>query len=197
MTWSGLSKRKAVFVLGALVVVAVLLVLLQPKGAVRLKIIKRAIEQGQSVVFFRVETDRRFQLHMVERVSGESTDNPYQFTNYGAGEFWGPAQAWPMGGDQIARTGFGVLAPTNRTWKLRIEVILDSGRLVDRLRDMPEVYRIERSKGTPFLKRCKNTLRAWGDTRNQWIESEPITNSMAPGISGERSGESRRAGEGL
>ncbi len=207
MTWGKVNKHKAVFILAALVVVAALLILFQPKRGVRLKIIKKAIEQGQSVVLFRVETARRFQLTMVERVTGDSRDNPYQFTNYGVAEFWAPAQQWPLGGDQIARTGFGVRAPTNQTWRLRVQLLLDSGRFVDRLRQMPEVYRIEGSKGTPFLKRCANTLHAWGNTRNEWIESEPITNSMALGASAERpvandpdwlrNGQSKRPGEGL
>ena len=186
MTLGRIGKRKAVFVLAALVITAMLLLLLRPGRGVRLKVIKSAIEQGQSVVFFRVESDRRFQLTMVERVIGERRDNPFQFTNYGAAEFWAPAQQWPLGGNQVARAGFGVQAPTNRTWRLRAEVMLDSGRFVDRLRQMPEVYRMERSLGRPFLQRCWNTLGVWGNTRLEWIESEMITNSMALGSSGDR-----------
>ncbi len=183
MIWGKINKPKAAFVIAALAVVTALLILLHPTGGVRLKIIKQAVEQGQSVVFFRVETARRFQLTMVEREIGDSRDNPFQFTNYGAADFWAPAQQWPMGGDQVARTGFGVRAPTSQTWRLRVQLMLDSGSFRDRLQQMPKVYRIERGKGTPFVKLFENTMRAWGNTRREWIESEPITNSMALGAS--------------
>ena len=185
MTWGRVNQRKAAFAVAALVLVAALLILFAPNRGVHLKILKQGIEQGQAVAFFRVETVRRFQLTMVERVVGDRRDNPYQFTNYGAAEFWAPDQQWPLGGDQIARTGFGVRAPTNQAWRLRVQLMLDSGKFVDRLRQMPEVYRIERSKGTPFLKRWKNTLQVWGNTRLEWIESELITNSVAPVTSAE------------
>jgi hypothetical protein len=42
----------------------------------RLRVLRQSMEQGEPVVYFRVETQRKFQMTNIERVMGEISDNP-------------------------------------------------------------------------------------------------------------------------
>jgi hypothetical protein len=144
-----------------------------------LRVFRQSVEQGEPVVYFRVETQRKFQMTNIERVMGETSDNPYQFTNFGSPGFWAPSQQWPLGGDRFARNGFGVLAPTNTVWKLRVEVMLETGSPIQKVKGMPSAFRFERGMGRSVLTACKNALESFCITHREWVESKPITNSVS------------------
>lgn len=83
-----------------------------------LKVVRRTVEQGKPVVFFRVigGGQGKTQLIGVERditdaPSDESQEPSVTWTK-AAKEFWAPSQPSPMGNPTIARNEFGVLAPS-------------------------------------------------------------------------------------
>ena len=148
---------------------------------VRLKIVRRAFEQGKQVVFFRVEVadGRQIQIRWAEKVVGDKIELPFTPQPSGtvkpAIDFWSSTQAWPI----VPGQEFGVVVPTSvATWKLRLIVHLDRP-LPERFIGMPKTWISLVRKGTP----CKKAARlAWTSSlyRAEKLETDPITNAVAP-----------------
>src|SRR5690349_21504728 len=122
------------------------------KGSLlRLKIVRRTIEQGKPVVFFRIEVaDRRdICIVWVEKLMGTNSEG--MSLHLGSKQdFWAPSQLWPnlIGHPEMARKEFGVLAPTNAAWKLRVSVFMQQASMLDRLKSMPGLWRSQRQNGS-------------------------------------------------
>jgi hypothetical protein len=156
---------------------------------VRLKIVRRAVEQGKPVVFFRVETadSRRIQIAMVAKIIGDQRTGSVEYAVSGplskpkpAMNFWAPSQASPIMSLRSRRSEFGIVVPTNASiWRVQVTVFLDLP-IWDRLRAMPSTWSYMRKSGTPFPKAERAARNAFYYTHPQELYSDPITNAVTP-----------------
>jgi len=159
---------------------------------VRLKMVRRGIEQGKPVVFFRIDGtgDRRIQIALIAKISGnwdtlESTVTcvpPTQATN-----FWAPSQVSPIMNVGIGRKEFGIIAPTNTSanplvWYLRAIVDVETARF-DRLRQMRRAWSYLKTTGKSFPKAVWAAWNWFYIENYEDLYSDPITNSIELEIS--------------
>ncbi len=153
----------------------------------RLRIVRRATDQGKPVVYFRVEGGGhlRIQITNVERIVRENVEGRYLEFDPPKGsatvrpDFWAPSQGSPTGDPIHGRNEFGVVVPTNApVWKLRVMILFETSSL-DRIKSMPSLWRSLRSSGSSFVQSTHATWTAFYDGGQQTLESEPITNTVA------------------
>jgi hypothetical protein len=168
---------------------------------VALKIVRRAVEQGKPVVFFRLDGDANLEvlIHGVEKVTGTALDGRYDSPVLskdvwraaklewgeviGQDNFWAPSQSshWAF-----ARRNFGVLALTNvPIWKLRVTATMSVPSRLGAFEAMPRMFSFCRSNGRTLSEitriACHMALSGYtGIFETNVIESDPITNTTAP-----------------
>jgi hypothetical protein len=183
------ARRAILFI----IVGFVLAFLFWPKKShqqLRLKVLRRGIEQGKPVAFFRVEgaQGRRIKIIDVKTVSGNTSEGPSSGSTGLLGprvlrtNFWAGSSPMPMFDLRKARGEFGVVAPTDApNWTLRISVVMEgSSRFeFDFLETMLRTLSGLRSMGLPLLDAARITWNGVYYAQQQAIESEPITNSAA------------------
>jgi hypothetical protein len=134
------------------------------KRPVRLKITRRAIEQGKPVVFFRLvgANGRRIRITDVQRVVGALNDGPFEAPGIWTPteNFWSPSQEWPLLDPKKGRREFGLCAPTNtQSWKVKVTVNVENIGLGARLSNLRKLWKPLRKCGSSFL---RATWSAWG-----------------------------------
>jgi hypothetical protein len=156
---------------------------------VRLIVVRRTIEQGKPVVFFRLELadKRRIQIDKVKRVLfGGASDSPYEPSVQAANSFWAPSQSSPLNDPSKGRDTFGVLEPPNaESWKLRAWVSIVTPNQNKGIKGMRKIWWLARSRGKPFFETARLAWRLWLSVpseivENQMIVSSPITNAFTP-----------------
>jgi hypothetical protein len=148
----------------------------------RLKIVRRTLEQAQPVVFFRLEgaEGRRLQVVWIAKFIGEwparSLEQPETSTN-----FWAPSQqALPVMNLISERKEFGVVVPaTAGIWRMQLMVLLEHPTW-RRLRQMPNAWRYFSRNGTSFLKAAGTAWNGFYQDSGKNVFSDPITNSVPP-----------------
>jgi hypothetical protein len=94
-------------------------------------------------------------------------------------EFQGLVPPGPIHVPTTAMEGFGVFVPTNAaTWKLSVEVDSEDLSPADRIRQMPAVWKSMRKRGYSFCEATKVSWQSFFMTGLQFVESEPLTNSI-------------------
>jgi hypothetical protein len=151
---------------------------------VELKIVRRAVEQGRSVVFFRVNGAEKG-LMVIDGVYKIEDGKVKERLVRGAdglfgrwGDFSPLAIIDPLDDTNRERREFGVIAPTNvPVWSLQAQVFTDDPSLFKR-------FSIGFSVWWSFGKESVLSAlrRAWNAhaIRTENIASDPITNAVAP-----------------
>jgi hypothetical protein len=160
----------------------------QSAQSLHLRIVRRAVEQGKPVVFFRVEgvENRWVAINDVFKIEGDKIEGTLVEETGGllarAPDFWAPSQAEiPLADMHAGRKEFGVTAPTNvPAWRLRVAVVIEDPHSFMRFRTLFSMWRLA---GTESAKSMRATAASvWNATytRPIIIESNPITNTVAP-----------------
>jgi hypothetical protein len=166
----------------------------------RLKIVRRAIEQGKPVVFFRLDGDAnlRILIHGVEKVAGAAVEGRYD-SPVVSKDVWGPLkQEWGdvVGQDNFwapsqslhcafASQDFGVLALTDvPIWKLRVTATMSVPNRLGAFKAVPTMWRVCRSNGRTLPQIAKVAWGMWssgysGIFETNVFESDPVTNAVA------------------
>jgi hypothetical protein len=172
-----------------------------------LKIVRRTVEEGKPVVFFRVEVadNRRTQIKDVEKVVGDSSEGPFEgfhITYFNSNmapvstiaaspvkaslglleptsNFWAPSQSSPLLDPSKGRREFGVLVPTNAAiWKLRVTVDMESPNPSERFKSSLIVWRLMRKRGSSVYEATKASWRIFTVMGSEAVESDLITNAI-------------------
>jgi hypothetical protein len=154
----------------------------------RLNVVRLTVENGRQTGFFQVEVAdrRRIEIVEVDRITGDRIEGPLDFSDVKSARvakkvpnFWAPSQSSPMGDPKKGRTEFGVIAPTNApVWKLRVTVHMETPSQLERFKMMPGLWWNMRQNGSSIYGATKDTWNAFYSDSNQWIESEPMTNTV-------------------
>jgi hypothetical protein len=167
---------------------------------VRLRIVRRTVEQGRSVAYFKIEVadSRVTRIVGVQRVSGDHVDDPFSSGSLEPTKcFWAASEVGPMGpmaNPSRARKEFGVIAPQGALiWKVRVEIESAApSNQFERFKAIPRVWRMFRGAHYSFSRALRAT---WGVFVNdplymnhlapmlQITESDLITNAVAPAVS--------------
>jgi hypothetical protein len=182
-------RRTLLFVIvGLALACGVVLLSGSRKPLAKLRIVRFAVEQGKSVVYFRVETEKnRFvepPPYFKNLEDGTTEEFLIRDTNglfVRAPNFFAASQDMEAWMERIrTRKEFGVIAPTNSTvWKLRLRVELEElhsfNRVLDMLRLGTHVGQIHFKSIFAAAKWLWNEQRY---THEEIVESDPITNSV-------------------
>lgn len=144
---------------------------------VRLRIIRRGVEQGNPVVFFQLHeaAGRRLRIENVQRITDGNVENPT-----GPG-FWAMSQCAAIGSENEALREFGVHAPTNcPEWRLRVTINLEPASQLVRVKEMSKTWSNLRLARIPFFTSVFMIRNGFYGTDTQVIESDLITNSVLP-----------------
>jgi hypothetical protein len=94
-------------------------------------------------------------------------------------EWAGLVSPGPIDVPNLARKGFGVFVPTNAApWRLSVTVEKDDLSPSDRLRQKLWVWKSMRKQGCSLYEATNVTWQAVFTTDLEFLESEPITNSI-------------------
>lgn len=155
---------------------------------VRLRVVRRAVEEGKPVVFFRVEcAEKRLVLIAhVFKVEGDGIEDSFIRGTNGLlvrnPDFWAPSQlAAPMGDSDASPKEFGVIAPANMpVWRLRVWVSIEEPNSLIRFRNLFLMWRLVGKESPTNIHVA--AASAWTNTyfRPLVLESDPITNTFAP-----------------
>jgi hypothetical protein len=183
-------RRAIVLVIVSLALVCVLLLLAgSHKPLAKLKIVRFGVEQGKSVVYFRVEADTNRWLHLTPKIQKLEESGVEELRVMGtngflglASDFLAPSQMpdWFVS-EAESRKEFGILAPTNSSvWKLRVVVITENPNLLRRFEEFLKLWtkRAKLGKSVPSPATEWKSAYTYGVT----LESDPITNSAPPDI---------------
>jgi hypothetical protein len=181
-----MGKKAIIVVVVALAVLAVGLTwFLLPRQTIdprlHLNVVRKTVEQGQPVFFFRVEggTNRRIAISRLSRVTVENSNSWTLPSAHELDEFQGLVPPGPIHVPSTAREGFGVFVPTNAaTWKLFVEVDTEDLSPADRFRKMPAFWKSMRKQGCSFCEATKVGWQSFFATGLQFVYSEPLTNSI-------------------
>ncbi len=179
-----MKRRKLVLVLALSVLLGLLVLFFWPYSAgppvCHLKIIRQTVQQGKTVVFFRVEgaKGRRIRFDHVEKVTAGATNEPVDMTGF----FAIGSKAWPLGDVRQIRREFGIPAPTNpAVWKLRLTVYWDDPNdptPLERLKKLPHMWKAARAAGSPLFAACWYSWNFFDSKGSQVLESDFITNAI-------------------
>jgi hypothetical protein len=142
----------------------------------RLSIVRRAVEEGEPVVFFRVEANggRRLLITNFERVMEDGT-SVFRLSS--------PIiRLGPLGDPRESRKEFKMPAPPQtRIWKLRITV-RDEMPISRRFKLELEMWKTMRAMGKSVWDATRSALNVFYPDASQVIESDPISNEVTPEI---------------
>jgi hypothetical protein len=185
-----MSRRTVLFVIVGLALVCGMVLLSgSRKPLAKLKIVRLAVEQGKSVVYFRVEADtnRLLALNPFIKTLEDGTTEEFLIKSTSgllvrAPNLFAPLQVsdpWDEGFGSPRE--FGVIAPTNSpVWKLRLRVQLVENHSFKTLSDVlrPDT-RVGQILFGSTIAAAKWVWDAQSSTQNEIIESELITNAVA------------------
>jgi|SRR5882724_3723255 len=183
-------RRATVLVFVSLGLVCILVLLPgSRKPVARLKIVRFAVEQGKSVVYFRVEagTNRLLTLTpFLQKLEGGRVEEWLVMGTNGliakSADFLASSQSSdPWVNESTSREEFGILAPTNSpVWRLRIQVNIEDPYSIRRLAVLLKMgIKIQ----LPPVRSFPAAAAAlWKHTAFHYeiLESDPITNVVTP-----------------
>jgi hypothetical protein len=157
-------RRAIVLVIVSLALVCVLVLLAgSHKPLAKLKIVRFGVEQGKSVVYFRVEADTNTWLHLTPQIQKLEESGVEELRVMGtngllgvAPDFLAPSQVPDWFADAAeSRKEFGILAPTNSAvWRLRVQVGIGDGyssrRFAEFLKRLRQITQ-QPPKSLPFI----------------------------------------------
>jgi hypothetical protein len=190
-----MNRRRLYLVVAVSLALVAGMVLLFPskkstQPLLQIKIVRRAIEGGKAVMFYRVEVSghRRIQICNVLTV-----EEPNDRTSRALleGKQWISStypENFPIGNPSECRREFGVLAPSKApSWRLRLTVNVENGSLRKRLYYMPAMWRSLRRNGSSITEATWELRNAFGTFDSYVVESDPITNNFTPKASSQAS----------
>lgn len=179
-----MNRRRAILLaIVGLALASVAVIVFWPRQSVypglQLRITRLGLEQGSHLVFFQLQgaAGRRLRIENVQRITEGTVE-----THIPQG-FWAVGQYAAIGSENKARREFGVRAPTNcPEWSLRVTVNLEPASQLGRLKEMSKEWSKLRSAKFHFFDSVFLVRNGFYGTDTQMLESDPITNAIAPEI---------------
>ena len=188
-----MNRRRTLLlvIVGSALVCGMVLLSGSRKPLAKLKIVRFAVEQGKSVVYFRVEagTNRLLALNpFIKTLEEGGVEELLVMGTNGvfakSADFFAPSQSSaPWDNEFTSREEFAIVSPTNSpVWRLRIQVNIEDPYSIRRLAELLKMCMKIQLPPIRSFPTAAAVLWRHTSVHAEMLESDPITNSVPPEI---------------